>query len=155
MASDSTVHDRIASFRGDFRRFDDAVMVQKHITFGTSYILRAEQYFELKRRISDNFGLHPSHVIVVGSGKLGFSIAPGKRYRPFGEESDLDVAIVSGELFRDLWLTALGAALLRRRSRERADGFCNQHGKSYLTRRRGGDEGGGGGSVTGGTIPSA
>ena len=48
-----------------------------------------------------------------------------------------------------------GAALLRRRSRERADGFCNQHGKSYLTRRRGGEEGGGGGSVTGGTIPSA
>ena len=38
-------------------------------------------------------------------------------------------------------------------------GFCERHGKSYLTRRRRGEEGGGGGSVTGGTtggtIPSA
>ena len=34
-------------------------------------------------------------------------------------------------------------------------GFCERHGKSYLTRRRRGEEGGGGGSVTGGAIPSA
>ena len=34
---------------------------------------------------------------------------------------------------------------------ERADGFCDQHGKSYLIRRR---RGGGGGGSTGGTIPS-
>ena len=33
-------------------------------------------------------------------------------------------------------------------------GFCERHGKSYLTRRRRGEEGGGGGSVTGGTVPS-
>ena len=44
-----------------------------------------------------------------------------------------------------------GAALLRRRPR----GFCEQHGKSYLTRRRRGGEGGGGGSLTGGAVPSA
>ena len=34
------------------------------------------------------------------------------------------------------------------------EGFCERHGKSYLTRRRRGEEGGGGGSVTGGTVPS-
>jgi hypothetical protein len=35
--------------------------------------------------------------------KLGFSIAPEKRYRSFGEESDLDIAIVSPVLFEQLW----------------------------------------------------
>ena len=34
-------------------------------------------------------------------------------------------------------------------------GFCERHGKSYLTRRRRGGEGGGGGSLSGGAIPSA
>ena len=39
--------------------------------------------------------------------------------------------------------------------RERLHGFCEWHGKSYLTRRRLGEEGAGGGSVTGGAMPSA
>ena len=34
-------------------------------------------------------------------------------------------------------------------------GFCQRHGKSYLTRRRRGGEGGGGGLLTGCAIPSA
>ena len=34
-------------------------------------------------------------------------------------------------------------------------GFCERHGKSYLTRRSRGGEGGGGGSLTGGAVPSA
>ena len=34
------------------------------------------------------------------------------------------------------------------------EGFCERHGKSYLTRRMRGEEGDGGGSVTGRAIPS-
>ena len=34
-------------------------------------------------------------------------------------------------------------------------GFCQRHGKSYLTRQRRGGEGGGGGLLTGRAIPSA
>ncbi len=34
-------------------------------------------------------------------------------------------------------------------------GFCERHGKSYLTRRRRGGDGRGGGSLTGGAVPSA
>jgi len=40
---------------------------------------------------------------MVGSGKLGFSIAHPKRYRSFAETSDLDVAIVSPNLFDRVW----------------------------------------------------
>ena len=40
---------------------------------------------------------------MVGSAKLGFSISPAKRWKPFGEESDIDVAIVSTSLYTLLW----------------------------------------------------
>lgn len=42
-------------------------------------------------------------IIVVGSAKLGFSIAPHKRYRDILDESDIDVAIIDDELFDSYW----------------------------------------------------
>lgn len=40
---------------------------------------------------------------MVGSGKLGFSIVNSKRYRPFSDTSDIDVAIISPILFDAIW----------------------------------------------------
>ena len=103
MTDQSKISKLIEDFKGDLGALDDNVIVQRYITFGESYVLASSQYFELKYEISKQFELHPSQVIMVGSGKLGFSIAPQKRYRHFGDQSDLDVAIVSGELFHMLW----------------------------------------------------
>ena len=44
-----------------------------------------------------------NNVIIVGSGKLGFSIKPNKRYVEFGEDSDIDIAIISPKLFEEIW----------------------------------------------------
>ena len=104
MTDQSEITGRIKDFLEDLETLPDSVMVQKHITFGESYILQRDQYFDLKYEISKQFKIHPSQVLVVGSGKLGFSIAPDKRYRHFGDQSDLDVAIVSDDLFNTLWL---------------------------------------------------
>ena len=95
---------RVQDFQKDLGTLPDNIVVQKHITFGDSYILHRDQYFALKHGISERFELHTSQVILVGSGKLGFSIAPRKRYRHFGDLSDLDVAIVSSELFQAIWV---------------------------------------------------
>ena len=100
------VESRIQVFRDGLGILPDKLMVQRHITFGESYVLNDDEYFQLKYEISEHFKLHPSQVIVVGSGKLGFSIAPRKRYQHFGDESDLDVAIVSDHLFQSLWRAA-------------------------------------------------
>ena len=97
------IENRIQAFRSDLKTLTDKIMVQKHITSGESFVLAEDQYFSLKYDVSGQFELHPSQIIVVGSGKLGFSIVPRKRYRPFGDESDLDVAIVSDDLFHVLW----------------------------------------------------
>jgi hypothetical protein len=42
-------------------------------------------------------------IFVVGSAKLGFSISPKKRYRLFGDQSDIDIAIVSHDLYERVW----------------------------------------------------
>jgi hypothetical protein len=65
--------------------------------------MSAGAYFALKERVAQHFGIHTSEVVVVGSSKLGFSIVPDKRYRPFGETSDIDVALSSGGLFDEFW----------------------------------------------------
>lgn len=41
---------------------------------------------------------------MVGSAKLGFSIAPSKLWKSFDEESDIDMVIVSDVIFDDFWV---------------------------------------------------
>ena len=104
MIIDEHITARIDAFKNDLPRFNDKVMVQKYITSGECYALTPSNYFDLKTEVSNRFRLHPSEVVVVGSSKLGFSIANDKRYRHFGDESDIDIAIVSGALFEQIWI---------------------------------------------------
>jgi hypothetical protein len=94
---------RIGVFKSDVVRLSVPLMVQKHITYGDAYALDQSAYFELKHKVSELFKLHPTEVLVVGSGKLGFSIVAAKRYRHFGNTSDIDVAIISSNLFDEIW----------------------------------------------------
>ena len=73
------------------------------MTFGDCYVLKDDAYFDLKMEIADHFKVHPNEVLMVGSGKLGFSIVNSKRYRPFGDTSDIDMAIISPTRFDSIW----------------------------------------------------
>ena len=53
--------------------------------------------------VAQKFGLNPQDVIMVGSAKLGFSISPLQRWQPFHGESDIDVAIISPDIFDRFW----------------------------------------------------
>lgn len=97
---------RIIQFRSDLRRFSVDEMVQRHITYGSAFALDADRYFELKSLVAKQFGLHHSEVLMVGSGKLSFSIVEKKRYQPFGDTSDSDLALISPDLFESIWLDA-------------------------------------------------
>jgi hypothetical protein len=90
-----SIEERIKDFRADLPQHDVADLVRRHITSGDCFTLSPNLYYELKARIAENFGIHPTEVVVVGSAELGFSIAPDKRYRQFGETSDIDVALCS------------------------------------------------------------
>lgn len=62
-------------------------------------------------RFRDEFvsrlGVSRAEIRVIGSGRLGFSMKPGKNLRRFRDTSDIDVVIVNAALFDELWLALL------------------------------------------------
>ena len=83
---------------------DDRTMVERFLFHGDCHAVDETAHFEIKRRIAQEFGIGVStDIFVVGSAKLGFSISPSKRWRPFGDRSDIDVAIVSHDLYQTVW----------------------------------------------------
>jgi hypothetical protein len=97
------VDHRISEFKTSIAAENVETIVQRHITFGSCHVLSDGQYFKLKQVVSREFNVHPSEVLVVGSAKLGFSIASGKRFRPFCDTSDIDVAVISSSAFDSIW----------------------------------------------------
>lgn len=97
------ITNRISKFKGDLSVMSHESIVQKHIMDGDCYLLDEDKHYELKNEIATKYELNPRDILVVGSAKLGFSIAVNKRYRHFGDASDIDVAIVSPELFDKVW----------------------------------------------------
>jgi hypothetical protein len=93
----------LVTFKRDIKIQNTSYCVQRHITSGSCYALTEEQYFHLRACISDEFEIHHSEIVLVGSAKLGFSLSPKKRYRLFNDNSDIDVAIVSPLLFDKVW----------------------------------------------------
>lgn len=60
-------------------------------------------YHEIKMEVSETLDVPVKNVAIVGSAKTGYSLTPGRNYSPFSEKSDIDLVIVSDNLFRDLW----------------------------------------------------
>ena len=85
-------------------------------------------YEDLRGWLGSRLSIHPKEVTLVGSARLGYSLAPSPQFgTPFGENSDLDLSIVSGDLFQRL-ASAFGSfcadygagAVVPRTPRERA-----------------------------------
>lgn len=94
---------RVERFCSDLKALQSTEVIRKHITTGMPVFLTEEVYFKLRSAIAYQFDLHPSAVVLVGSCRTGFSIAPRKRYREAKPNSDLDIAIVSQERFDRYW----------------------------------------------------
>ncbi len=94
---------RVAAFKNDLRQMGPVDVVRRHIIHGSCFVLTDAAYYDLRAKVAAQYRLHPNDVLVVGSGKLGFSIAPRKQYRPFCDTSDVDVVVVSNTLFDSFW----------------------------------------------------
>ena len=95
---------RIDVFKRDLASYDAIDIARRHIIFGECAVMSPDDYFRLRTTIARKFDIHPNNVLIVGSAKLGFSIAPHKRYRAFCDESDLDVVIISERFFDLVWI---------------------------------------------------
>ncbi len=100
----------VKKFKQDCLNKKPNVVVQKYLLDGSSYFFDSEENtdeFQFKIDISQSLGVHLRDIVIVGSGKLGFSIKPDKvepslfPFKSFDEtkKSDLDIAIVSNKLF--------------------------------------------------------
>lgn len=98
-----TLLSRLGRFKADLSNLSVEKIVRKTLTSQDPYIFTNDVYYDLKEQISNQFKVHPSVILMVGSGKLGFSLAKDKRYRFFCNESDIDMAIISSELFDKVW----------------------------------------------------
>lgn len=88
-------------FREELRALDRGDLLdfaRRHLLHGTPYVFRDREgdFYSFKRRLCDQFSVAHTEIFIVGSAKLGFS--PYKETE-FTLDSDVDIAIVSGELF--------------------------------------------------------
>ncbi|MFF6785507.1 hypothetical protein [Streptomyces sp. NPDC012510] len=82
----------------------DRRVVDANILHGSCFAIQDDVHYSLKEEIATEFSLKVHQdIFVVGSAKLGFSISPKKRYRLFGDTSDIDIAIVSHDLYERVW----------------------------------------------------
>ena len=59
-------------------------------------------YEFIRDKIAEKVKVDPKEVTIVGSARIGYSLAPKSYGREFGKHSDLDLAIISEELFNKL-----------------------------------------------------
>ncbi len=93
----------IEEFKTDLSSLTPERVFRKHILLSNSQVLTDDQYFQLKESISEKYSVNFTDVVMVGSAKLGFSIKPGRRWGEFGDDSDIDIAIVSRSLYEKYW----------------------------------------------------
>lgn len=90
---------------------------RKHVLHGTPHVFsgRENDFYEFRSRIANRFGISFHEVIITGSAKLGFS--PHKETL-FSLESDIDVALVSSQLFEEFIELARGYQMQLRGARK-------------------------------------
>lgn len=74
---------------------------RKYLIHGIPYIFtdNQDEYYEFRKRISQHFDINFYEIYITGSARLGFS--PFKQKR-FDDDSDIDVAIVSPQLYEKM-----------------------------------------------------
>jgi len=95
--------DFVDAFRADLLSLPVRDVIRKHISTGRPYAFSEGEYYGLRSTVANEFKLHPSSVIIVGSTRIGFSLNPKHRFKPVHANSDIDIAIVSQERFDDYW----------------------------------------------------
>ena len=60
-------------------------------------------YVAWKRELGSKIDVDPACITIVGSAALGCSLNPSKNLKPFDDQSDVDVAVISGHHFSVAW----------------------------------------------------
>lgn len=101
------IENRKEQFKNELndKQISDMTIIRKYLLHGTPFIYRENEdlYFEIKQHVADFFNISTTKVVMVGSAKLGFSIAPHKLWNNFSDESDIDIVVISEDVFDEYW----------------------------------------------------
>jgi hypothetical protein len=88
---------------------DHAKIVKELLVDGIPFAFRDSpaDYNILRATLGTALRLSSDAMTVIGSGRIGFSLSPEKYGEPFSPKSDLDVVVVSAELFDIAWFDLL------------------------------------------------
>lgn len=77
------------------------VLAKVFLLEGTPFVFESSpmKYVIFREQVADRFSVGSQDICIVGSAKLGFSPSPVKFGKQFKEESDVDVVVISEELF--------------------------------------------------------
>ena len=101
----------------DLMKIDTKQFYMKHIVRSENWYLEhvlsltdiVKAVDDFKIIVSDAMGISYNSVMMVGSGKTGYSLSPQKKLKQFtvetseNEKSDIDIAIISLPIFDRLW----------------------------------------------------
>tara|TARA_R110000868_G_scaffold136665_1_gene349714 strand:+ start:249 stop:854 length:606 start_codon:yes stop_codon:yes gene_type:complete len=104
-----TLASRLDTFRTEVARLDNTAIIDRFLNTEAPVCISREQETALKRALANNYRIEARDVLMVGSGKLGFTLV-SKPQRPqfshFSDQSDIDVALISKSLFEQYWTAA-------------------------------------------------
>lgn len=93
---------------------------------------------DFREIVSSNINVSFNSVMMVGSGKIGYSLSPSKKFKKFEldeesqNKSDIDIAIISSDIFENYWklfrraYSLKNSHLYRYISREIYRGYINE-----------------------------
>ncbi|MGH9425819.1 MAG: hypothetical protein ACRD2L_05865 [Terriglobia bacterium] len=86
-----------------------------------------------REEIALQLGVSQEDIRVVGSGRLGFSMKPGRNLARFTDTSDIDVVIVNPDAFDELWLALLNAVYPRPPMTDKLGGWLKDRRNEVYT----------------------
>src|SRR5215470_18501490 len=93
------------TFVNDCRTMTNAELVERWVYRQTPYAFRnaAAAFHAWRNELAACLGLESDAICVIGSTAAGLSLSPTKRLRPHSLQSDVDLAIISQQLFQTAW----------------------------------------------------
>jgi len=95
----SILKSKIAKTKSMGRLVTEKILCERAICFNGNQ----EKILDLKEAIASHFKIHSRNIDIVGSAKLGISLNDVRFGQPFNKNSDIDLIVVSSELFDVAW----------------------------------------------------
>jgi hypothetical protein len=94
---------------------------------------RPDSWEEFRMSLKSSLGVDGNDIRIIGSGRFGFSMKPGRNFKAFNDQSDIDVVIVNAHLFDSLWQALLEAAYPRGNIHSTAGGWLKDRRNELYT----------------------